>query len=173
MASVNIYPEHKDILDGLITSGKVRSQVGAAETGPFKDQRDAYVFAAAIGIALGGAEPVPKRTSKGGVSIRDSVFLGAVGAPELSHTALLLEGAVAGEADRASLNKVLGQLSDTDWSERFIILDRYAFWGFSWLDQNFEEPGSIRDLVLEAIDKFGASESPQPEGILLERYLMA
>ena len=91
------------MLDGLISSAKVGSQLGAVATGPFKDQRDVYVFAASIGIALGkpaNAADMPKTKKKDTIQIRDSVLLGAEGAKELSITAVLLQDLVTETALR-------------------------------------------------------------------------
>ena len=156
MANVNVYPEHLEVLDGLITSAKVGSQLGALATGPFKDQRDAYVFAAAIGIALGRPTAdgdMPKTKKKGTISIRDSVLFGADGAKELSLAAVLLQD--LGEADHAEtgLRQQLDDIADGDFTVRFALLDRYAYAGFSWLADYISDAGTIRELVMEAIDK--------------------
>src|SRR5262245_51376408 len=86
MAEVTIFAEHRDILDALITSRKVKSVAGATRSGPFKDQRDAYVFAASIAMALNAPTPSDRMPTKkkDATPIRDSVFLGAAGARELS-----------------------------------------------------------------------------------------
>lgn len=155
MANVNIYPEHREVLDGLISSAKVGSQLGAVATGPFKDQRDAYVFAASIGIALGKpADPteMPKTKKKDTIQIRDSVLLGADGAKELSITAVLLQDLGYGDSTEAGLRKQLDEVADGDFTVRFAMLDRYAYAGFAWLATYMKDVGTIRELVMEAID---------------------
>lgn len=156
MANVNIYPEHREVLDGLISSAKVGSQLGAVATGPFREQRDAYVFAASIGIALGKATPegdLPKTKKKEAISIRDSVLLGADGAKEMSLTAVLLQDLGDADNSEAGLRKQLDEIADGDFTTRFAILDRYAFAGFSWLAEYLKDAGTVRELVMEAIDK--------------------
>ena len=157
MANVNIYAEHRDVLDGLISSVKVGSPLGAVATGPFKDQRDAYVFAASIGIALGkpaDQSDLPRTKKKvDAISIRDSVFLGAEGAKELSITAVLLQELGGEDSTEAGLRKQLDEVADGDYAGRFAILDRYAYAGFAWLTSYMKDVGTIRELVMEAIDK--------------------
>lgn len=156
MANVNIYPEHREVLDGLISSAKVGSQLGAIATGPFRDQRDAYVFAASIGIALGKpADPteMPKTKKKETIGIRDSVLFGAEGAKELSITAVLLQDLGGGDSTEAGLRKQLEEIADGDFAARFAMLDRYAYAGFSWLAGYMKDASTIRELVMEAIDK--------------------
>ena len=156
MANVNIYPEHRDILDGLISSAKVSSQLGATATGPFKDQRDAYIFAAAIGIALGRPTPdieMPKTKKKDTIAIRDSVLLGADGAKEISLTVILLQDLGDADHSESGLRKQLDEVADGDLTARFNLLDRYAYTGFGWLADYMKDAGTIRELVMEAIDK--------------------
>jgi hypothetical protein len=156
VANVNIYPEHREVLDGLISSAKVGSQLGAIATGPFRDQRDAYVFAASIGIALGkpaDSAEMPKTKKKETIGIRDSVLFGAEGAKELSITAVLLQDLGGGDSTEAGLRKQLDEIADGDFAARFAILDRYAYAGFSWLARYMKDASTIRELVMEAIDK--------------------
>lgn len=155
MANVNIYPEHREVLEGLISSAKVGSQLGAVSTGPFKDQRDAYVFAASIGIALGkpaNSAEMPKTKKKDTIQIRDSVLLGAEGAKELSITAVLLQDLGDEDSTEAALRKQLDEVAEGDFGVRFAILDRYAYTGFTWLATYMKDVGTIRELVMEAID---------------------
>jgi hypothetical protein len=156
MANVTIYPVHKEVLDGLISSAKVGSQLGATATGPFKDQRDAYVFAASIGIALGKPaleSELPTTKGRETISIRDSVLLGADGARELSIAALLLQDIDSSDDTDTGLRRQLDEIADGDLTKRFALLDRYAFAGFSWLLKYMKDAGTIRELVMEAIDK--------------------
>ncbi len=164
MATVHIYAEHRGVLDSLISSAKVASQLGAAATGPFKDQRDAYVFASSIGLALGRPiEPADMPRSKTDtIQIRDSVFLGADGARELSITAVLLQELGERDDTEAGLRKQLEEVADGDLAVRFSILDRYAYSGFAWLASHQKDVGTTRELVMEAIDKvIGADLDPE------------
>jgi len=161
MANVYIYAEHREILDDLITSNKVASQLGATATGPFKEQRDAYVFAASMGMALGGPTPETSmpRSKKGAIDIRDNVFWGSKGARELAVTAVLLQS----QGDRGTSDAGLrGQLeeiaNESDAGPRLALLDRYAFAGFSWLKERKKDLSTTRDLVMEAIDKIASVE---------------
>jgi len=156
MANVNVYPEHREVLDGLITSAKVGSQVGATATGPFKEQREAFVFAAAIGMALGkpaSEGDLPKSKSRETISIRDNVLFGAEGAKEISLAAILIQDLEASEETDAGLRRQLDEIADSDLTRRFALLDRYAYSGFSWLRLHMKDAATIRDLVMEAIDK--------------------
>lgn len=156
MANVNVYPEHREVLDGLITSAKVGSAIGATATGPFKEQREAYVFAAAIGVALGKPTPesdLPKLKGRETVSIRDSVLFGAEGAKEISLAAILVQDLEASEETDAGLRRQLDEIADGDLTQRFALLDRYAYSGFSWLRLHMKDVGTVRDLVMEAVDK--------------------
>lgn len=152
MANVTIYAEHRDILDALITSGKVSSVAGATKTGPFKDQRDAYVFAASIAVALNAPTPsasMPKG-KKDNTSIRDSVFIGAQGARELAMAvALIVE--TDHDAIEESLAYQLDLIAEKQIAERFELLDRFAHAGFNWLAKRRSDESGIRDLVLSAI----------------------
>jgi hypothetical protein len=165
MADVHIHPEHRDVLDGLISSGKVASQLGATATGPFKEQRDAYVFAASIGIALGKPTPeseMPKSKKKETIGIRDSVLFGAEGARELSLTAVLLQDLGTDDKSEQGLRAQLEQIAEPDLSVRLALLDRYAYTGFGWLADYMKDAGTIRELVMEAIDKVvGVDLSPE------------
>src|SRR4051794_30497191 len=165
MANVNIYPEHRDVLDGLISSGKVGSDVGATATGPFKDQRDAYIFAAAIGIALGRPTPdsdIPKTKKRETISIRDSVLFGADGAKELSLTVILLQELNDDDSTEHGLRAQLDEIAAGDMTNRFVLLDRYAYSGFGWLAEAMKDAGTIRELVMEAIDQVvGVDLSPE------------
>ena len=163
MAQVMIYPEHRDVLDALISSGKVKSVMGATRTGPFSEQRDAYVFAASIGMAISGVEvhgEVPE-SKKGATSIRDSVFFGADGAEELSQMAVLLEE--EGAALEQELKRQLTRLADDDLSERLELLDQYAYAGFEWLRDRWKDEATVRDLILTVLDEVEctADESTQ------------
>jgi len=160
MASVKIYAEHRDILDALITSGKVASVAGATKTGPFREQREAYVFAAAIAMALRtptAASNMPKPL-KGDTPIRDSVFVGAPGAREACLAASLLDERDE-ESLELSLNRQLNLIAETELAEQFEILDRYAHAGFAWLAKHQEDESSVRDLVLAAIDQIECVEA--------------
>lgn len=157
MANVNIYPAHKDILDSLVTSGKAKSTAASTKTGPFKEMRDAYVFAASLAMALNQPTPVEKMpTSKKDVlPIQDRVFLGAEGATEIT-AAVALTSAAPDQAIEDSLRSQLRSQLDLLDSEKIVeqlaLLDRYAHAGFEWLVEHWQDESSIRDLVMSAID---------------------
>jgi hypothetical protein len=160
VANVTIYAEHRDILDALITSGKVASVAGGTNTGPFKDQRDAYLYAVSIAMALNKPTAVEKMptSKKNNTSIRDSVFLGAAGARELAiSVALLIEKEDA--SIEQSLSHQLDLISEEHLDERFSLLDRFAHAGFSWLDKRRSDESSIRDLVLTSVDEIDCVNS--------------
>jgi hypothetical protein len=159
MAVVTIYSEHRDTLDALITSGKVKSAAGATKTGPFRDQRDAYVFAASLALALGGpcAEGAMPKSKKGVTTIRDSVVFGAAGAEELSCAAVLLsEG--SGDPFEAVIRSQLELISDERLQERLTLLDRYAFVGFEWLKEHQKDESTVRELTLSALNDLSPAE---------------
>ncbi|MEU8076021.1 hypothetical protein AB0B31_11265 [Catellatospora citrea] len=153
MANVNIYPAHRAVLDALITTGKAKSIAAGTKTGPFREMRDAYVFAASLALAMNqpaSADQMPE-TKKDVVPIQDRVFLGAEGAPELAAAAVLTS-ADDGDVARESLRSQLDLLSEQQLAERLQLLDRYAFAGFEWLRVQQKDESGVRDLVLSAID---------------------
>ena len=157
MATVKIYEEHRDILDDLISSSKVASAAGATKTGPFKDQRDAYVFAASIAVALDSPTPEKEMPSTKSTPIRDHVFLGAEGARELAIMVVFAsesKGAVAED----SLRQQLEMITKGDFDDQFALLDRYAHAGFSWLAKYQPDESSIRDLILTAFNQIECVE---------------
>lgn len=160
MANVSIYPEHRDILDALITSGKVSSLAGATRTGPFSAQRDAYVFAAALAVARGKPQTDSDMPSarKEVTTIRDSVFLGAAGAEELVFAVALIDDGTDEPAE-AALSRQLDLLMDDKLQERFATLDRYAYAGFEWLRTNQGDERTIRELILSALDEITCVET--------------
>ncbi|TQL20170.1 hypothetical protein [Streptomyces sp. SLBN-134] len=153
MANVNIYPAHKDILDSLVTSGKAKSTAASTKTGPFKEMRDAYVFAASLAMALNQPTPTEKMpTSKKDVlPIQDRVFLGAEGATEIT-AAVALTSAAPDQAIEESLRSQLDLLASEKIVEQLALLDRYAHAGFEWLVDHWRDESSVRDLVMSAID---------------------
>lgn len=154
MANVTIYPEHRDILDALITTAKVASTAAATRTGPFTAQRDAYVFAASLAIARGKPQSESDMPSakKDVTTIRDSVFLGAAGAEPLTYAVVLLDEAVD-ETVESGLSRQLDLLMDDKLQERLSMLDRYAYAGFEWLKKSQRDERTIRELVLTALDE--------------------
>ncbi len=160
MANVTIFAEHRDILDALITSGKVASVAGATKTGPFKDQRDAYVFAASIAMALNSPTPVDAMptSKKDNTSIRDSVFVGAAGAKELAIAVAMIVDTDHATIDQ-SLSYQLDLISEEQMAERFALLDRFAHAGFKWLTERRADESNIRDLMLTAIDEIDCIKS--------------
>jgi hypothetical protein len=169
MASAHIYPEHHELLDNLITSAKVGSQSGAAQTGPFKEYRDAYVFAASIGLALGA--PTQKSqlpaSRKKATPIRDSVLFRTPGAEELSLAAVMLQDLGDEDSPEPSLRMQLEEIANGDITVRLELLDLYAYSGFGWLAQHVTETKTIRELVLQAIDTVSSIDRDA------EEYLVA
>ncbi|MEU2550132.1 hypothetical protein ABZ589_00290 [Streptomyces sp. NPDC013313] len=153
MANVNIYPAHRDILDSLVTSGKAKSAAAGTKTGPFKEMRDAYIFAASLAMALNQPTPMDKMpTSKKDVlTIQDRVFFGADGASEITAAVVLTSGA-PDQAIDDSLRSQLDLLASENLVEQLALLDCYAHAGFEWLLQYRQDESSIRDLVMSAID---------------------
>lgn len=167
MANVSIYEVHREILDALITSRKVASAAGGTETGPFRDQRDAYVFAVSIALALNIPTPLegmPKSRS-GTTNIRDSVFLGADGAKELAIAVALLTKPDQ-PSTRESLALQLELISEDKLEERLALLDQFAHAGFDWLAERKPDESNVRDLVLSTIEEVqclrfdGADDAP-------------
>jgi hypothetical protein len=154
MANVTIYEEHREILDSLITSGKVASVAGATKTGPFKEMRDAYVYAVSIALAFNKPTPADKMPSskKDHIQIRDSVFLGASGATEIAIAAVMVM-----ESDHSTIEQSLAHqldlISEQQLVERLALLDRFAHAGFAWLIKRRDDESSIRDLMLTAVDE--------------------
>ena len=154
MANVTIYAEHRDILDALISSGKVASVAGGTKTGPFKDQRDAYLFAVSIAMALNNPTRLEKMptSKKNNTSIRDSVFLGAAGARELAIAVALIVETECDSIEKSLANQ-LDLISEEQLNERFSLLDRFAHAGFSWLEKRRADESNIRDLMLTSVDE--------------------
>lgn len=154
MANVTIYQEHREILDSLITSGKVASPAGATKTGPFKEMREAYVYAASIALALNRPTPVEKMptSKKNHQPIPSHVFLGGIGAVEIAIAASLVEEAGYDTIEQ-SLAHQLDLISEEQLDERLALLDRFAHAGFAWLSDRRADESSIRDLILTAVDE--------------------
>ena len=166
MASVWIYPEHKELLDQLISTSKVGSAAGATKTGPFKEQREAYVFAASIGLALGEpskAEDLASIPRRKKTEIRDTVFMGTSGADELSYATKLIVDEM-GRDSIDQLHEALSSISQEALPERLSVLDRFAHAGFNWLLEMQEDSASITDLVLSAIREVQPSGWDQLDG---------
>ena len=54
MAAVNIYAEHDQIANYIISAKRTtKAAIGRVETGPFSFLREAYVFALSIGMKHG------------------------------------------------------------------------------------------------------------------------
>jgi hypothetical protein len=109
MANITIYDEHRDVLDSLITSGKVASVAGATRTGPFKEMRDAYVYAVSIALALNKPTPMDRMpiSKKGHQPIPSHVFLGGIGAVEVAIAVALVE-----EIDHSTIEQSLAHQLD-------------------------------------------------------------
>ncbi|MEU5222164.1 hypothetical protein AB0G55_05790 [Streptomyces toyocaensis] len=173
MANVNIYPDHRDILDSLVTSGKAKSAAAGTKTGPFKEMRDAYVFAATLAMALNqptAAEEMP--TSKRGVlPIQDRVFFGADGATEIT-AAVVLTSAAPDQTIDYSLRSQMDLLASENMAEQLALLDRYAHAGFDWLRKHSQDESSIRDLVMTAIDTVECTEREVGDGSQVQDPLL-
>lgn len=165
MANVSIYAEHRDILDELISSAKVSSAAAAAKTGPFRDQRDAYVFAASLALALGApqAEADMPTTRKDITTIRDSVFLGAAGAEELTFMVVLTSFSTMSDnvEPRSELVRQLDLINEENLADRLAVLDRYAYAGFEWLRKYRKDEATVRDLLLVALAEVTCVPSKQ------------
>ncbi|QDV24632.1 hypothetical protein [Aureliella helgolandensis] len=161
MANVTIYAEHRDMLDALITSGKVASIAGATKTGPFKDQRDAYVFAASIAIALNNPTAVDSmpKTTKDNTLIKDHTLLAANGGKEIAITVAMTTMDIEHLTIDQSLSYQLDLISEERVVERLSLLDRFAHAGFKWLAERRDDESSIRDLMLTAIDEIDCLKS--------------
>ncbi|ONH60711.1 hypothetical protein CcI49_08825 [Frankia sp. CcI49] len=155
MANVHIYPEHQGILNGLVSTHRVASHEGRTETGPFNSYRDAYVFAASLGVALNQptSESAMPTSKRGSTDIHDTTFLDADGARELVFTVILLQGLDDHDVAENGLRVQLERIADTDKGESLALLDRYAYAGFEWLKKTTKDVGTTRELVMEAIDK--------------------
>jgi hypothetical protein len=154
VANVNIYAEHKDLLDLLVTSGKAKSAAAATKTGPFLELREAYVFAASLALALNQPTPEEKMPSqkKDVTQIQDRIFFNLPGAREIAFAAAMTsEGP---DVARESLKGQLELLSPDGEkvTERLALLDRYAYAGFEWLRERHKDESGVRDLVLSAVD---------------------
>ena len=155
MAYVRIYPPHAPLAARLITSANTRSAAGAAATGPFGKLREAYVFAASLGIAAGTASDpstMGKFKESSGHAIKEDIFLNSPGATELvTLMALLPDGAHTEVTDELLKGRVL-ELGKTDYIERLEMLDRYAHAGFQIIaDEDGDLP--VRDTLLACLAK--------------------
>lgn len=133
MASVRIYPQHAKLVARLITSANTRSAVGAAATGAFSKLREAYIFAAALGIASASkvdAAQMGKFKENSGHAISENVFLVADGAEELVTLMTMLPDVADIEINDNALALRVSDLGKEDYTDRFELLDRYAFAGF-------------------------------------------
>lgn len=155
MATVKIYPRHAPLVARLITSANTRGNVGAAATGPFRHLREAYVFAASLGIAEGTASEagtMEKFKENPGHAIVEDIFFKAAGAAEMvTLLAMLPEGSNTELTDDLLAERV-GELSNNDFAERFETLDRYAYRGFEIIaGENGNVP--VRDTLMACLAK--------------------
>lgn len=169
MAGVNIYREHRAILDELLTSRNTRSVAAAVDTGPFTEQRDVYIFAASIGIAIGQpADAAAMPTDREDITlIRDNVFFAAKGSLELCHVVGLIQETPSKEAHEA-LSRQITLISKQNTVEQLEILDRYAYAGFEWLRVNRTDEACVRDLVFSSIEQIRVSGDGTGEGTLID-----
>ena len=139
MAWLRIDDAHHEVFDLLLNSARVASVAGRAATGPFVEQRQVVVYAAALGYAAGKQQPV----KSGRVQIRDSILFGARGAIELAFC-------LAYQREEPwSLNCVAD--SDMETDKRINALQEYAAGGLQVLTDTFNEAGgslSATELML-------------------------
>ena len=62
------------------------------------------------------------------------------------------------ESTEAGLARQLDFISREHLNKQFDILDRYAYVGFEWLQNNQEDESSIQNLVLAAVDQVVSQE---------------
>jgi hypothetical protein len=144
---------HQALLDSLVATSKAKSVAAGTKTGPFREMREAYVFAASLALALNQPAPADQlpASKKDATPIQDRVFFGAEGAPELAAT-VVLTSAIGGDVAREALRSQLDMLSEQKMAERLALLDRFAYAGFEWLREHQKDESGVRDLVLSAID---------------------
>ena len=81
MAQLRIDSKHQQVVDLLVSSGRVASVTGRAKTGPFTAMRQVVVLAAAVGLASNRHHEVE---TAGKLTIHDYVMNGAVETQELA-----------------------------------------------------------------------------------------
>ncbi|NJP96634.1 hypothetical protein HCN51_45615 [Nonomuraea sp. FMUSA5-5] len=153
MASVYIYPVHQALLDSLIATSKAKSVMAGTKTGPFREMRDAYIFAASLALALNQPASIDQipASKKDAIQIQDRVFFGAEGARELAAI-VVLTSPDGGDVARETLRSQLDMLSEQEVGQRLALLDRFAYSGFEWLRERQDDESGVRDLLLSAID---------------------
>jgi hypothetical protein len=125
--------------------------------------REAYLFAVSIALAHGSATPEEEMpSSRGAKSIAGDVFLRAKGAEELADVVVFATGnredATSDDELRRRVGLIARRSLDLD-AEVAGLLDRYAHAGFSWLAENREDEGSVRDLILTALEQIDRVEN--------------
>lgn len=168
MGQVTIEADNEDILNELVSTSNAKALEAATETGPFLHFRDAYVFAASIGMALNCATPAEKMSTsrKNRKEIPDHVFFGAPGAKELALVVGFVLGGIETETStKDAMTTQLQLLSDQDdcLNCRLAMLDRFADGGFAWLREHREDESDIRALVLTAINEIDAVKRPRKQ----------
>jgi hypothetical protein len=168
MASVKIYPSHAPLVARLVTSANTRSAAAAAATGPFQTLREAYIFAASLGIAAGtaiDAGAMEKFKEGPGHAISENVFFVANGAEELVTLMAMLPEGTDTEVTDDLLTGRIGELGNEDYTERFESLDRYAYAGFEIIAG---EDGDllVRDTLLACLAKI--KPEAHGEGVLAD-----
>ncbi|WP_141691820.1 hypothetical protein [Nocardia brasiliensis] len=168
-----VYPDHKDILDILVTTGKAKSVAAATKTGPFSDMRDAYVFAASLAIAMNRRTPFDEmpKSRRDATEIQDRVFLRAEGADEIAG-AVSLTSADADDMTREMLHSQLDLLSEEKKTERLALLDQYAHAGFDWLKEHARDESGVHDLILSAVEGVGRIEREMGDESLVQDPLL-
>jgi len=151
VANIYIYPEHKEILYKLITSKKVSSILTSISQGVIKDQRDAYIYAASIGLVLIKSSDIDitNKSHKDTIPIRDHVFFGAKAAKEIYYVAIFSS---ITELNTASVHEFITSCVSNDYELGFAKLDLLAFLGFDWLSTRLKDEANILDLMHSSLN---------------------
>ena len=152
MAIAKTHECHNDLIGLLVDSENTTTPGASAETGPFETLREAYIFAAAIGFAIGEPAADGVATSKG-KTIKQEVFENADGAIEVRSLAALLGPPPPLAEER--LEDRLQAVAADDQAPAYATLDRYARTGFDWLQDRRQDEPDIRGLILSAIEELG------------------
>ena len=169
-ASIRIAAEHKDLANLLSSKKNARDRahyMANANVGVFELILDSYVLAASIGFANQKATPeneIEWGPSKDQQIIKEETVLNHETAKNLALLAGLLRHVITPEefdddaSNEARLDQQITELTNTPaqdrdcWKERFGILDRYAHYGFTWLEERRDEYTTMEHLVFKAIE---------------------
>ena len=155
MASVKYSTEY-EILMGTITSASTTvNPIAQFKTGPFTKYIDAYIFAAAIGIATQKKTAKKEFDKKKKETIKDIIFNRAAGGDVLPIIVTLLDQ-IKDPHDRNDLEAQLTNLSnlnnETNENGCLEILDLYADQGLSYLNHRLQENQDPVEIIFAAID---------------------